>query len=91
MSLSLVRPTAQLLLLDGERVPGGQVVQVLLHDDVAAAGERRVLVADHDGRAAAAALRVLGAVDEPEQVALVERLEAVHLVDDLARSREAAP
>ena len=46
MSSSLVRPIDPLLLLDRQRVPRPQVVQVLLHDDVAAAGERRVLGAD---------------------------------------------
>ena len=71
MSSSLVRPIDALLLLDRQRVPGGQVVQVLLHDHVAAAGELRVLVADQR-RAAARPGRVLGAVDEAEQVALVE-------------------
>lgn len=71
-----------LLLLDRQRVPGGEVVQVLLHDDVAAALELRVLVADHHRGERGVALRVLGAVDEAHQVALVEVLEAVHLVGD---------
>ena len=58
-------------------------MEVLLDDDVAAAGEAGVLVADHDRGPRRRALRVLRAVDEPEQVALVEELEPVHLVDHL--------
>ncbi len=54
MSLSFVAPDRPLLLLDRQRVPGREVVQVLLDDDVAAAGERRVLVADQRPRRAAA-------------------------------------
>ena len=61
-----------LLLLDRQRIPRVEVVDVLLHDDVAAARERRVLVADQDRRRGRGALGILGAVDEPEQVALVE-------------------
>ena len=78
-------PDRALLLLDRQRVPAVEVVQVLLDDDVAAAGEGRVLVADQDRGDRRLALRVLGAVDEAEQVALVEGPEAVHLVDHPAR------
>ncbi len=83
-------PDRALLLLDGERVPCGQVVQVLLHDHVGAAREPGVLVADGHGLERACALRVLGTVDEAQQVTLVERLEAVDLVND-RRPRRRAP
>ena len=71
-----------LLLLDREPVPRVEVVQVLLHDHVAPARERGVLVAHGDRRERGRTLGVLGAVDETQQVALVERSEPVHLVDD---------
>ena len=58
------------------------VVHVLLHVDVAAAREVGVLVADLGGGHRQWSVRVLGAVDEAEQVAVVEELEAVHFVDD---------
>ena len=64
-----------------------QVVQVLLDDHVAAAGEGGVLVADDGGGDALLARRVLRAVDEADQVALVEVAKAVHLV----RRRDAPP
>ena len=73
-------PDHLLLLLDGQRVPRVHVVHVLLHDDVAAAGEAGIGVADQGGHPGGAADRVLGAVDEAEQVALVEVAEPVHLV-----------
>ena len=57
-------------------------MDVLLHVDVAAAGEIRFLVTDLGGAVGQRTVRVLGAVDESEQVAVVEELEAVHLVDD---------
>ena len=85
MSLSLVRPIASSCSSVGQRVPGAEVVQVLLDDHVAAAGERGILVADQHRVGGRRALRVLGPVDEPEHVALVERAEAVHLVDDLGQ------
>ena len=73
----------RLLLLDRELVPADQVVGVLLDQQVAAAGVGRVVVlGDHHRVLGVAALGVLGAVDEAEQVALVEGAEAVHLVDD---------
>ena len=56
-------------------------MQVLLDDDVAAGGELGILVADEDRGRRCRPGRVLGAVDEPQQVALVEVLEPVHLVD----------
>ena len=57
-------------------------MQVLLHDHVAGALELGVLGVGHRHRLdRAVALGVLGPVDEPEQIALVERPEAVDLVD----------
>ena len=69
-----------LLFLDGHVVPSLQVVKVLLHDHVAAAGEGRVLLADDGGVDGGLVHRILRAVDEAEQVAIVEVLEAVHFV-----------
>ncbi len=71
-----------LLLGDRQRFPTRHVVQVLLHVHIAAAGEIGVLVADLGGADGKRSVRVLGAVDEAEQVAIVEEPEAVHLVDD---------
>ena len=69
-----------LLLLDGHRVPCREVMQVLLDDHVAAAGEGRVLLADEGGVDGRLVDGILRAVDETEQVAIVEVLEAVHFV-----------
>ena len=77
-----------LLLFDGQSVPGHEVMNILLHDDVAAAGELRILVADHDRGEGGGPLGVLGTVDEPEQITLVERPEAVDLVDHAGRTRQ---
>lgn len=71
-----------LLLLRRQGMPGSHVVEILLHHDVTAARERGVLIADEHGRACRVTRRVLAAVDEPEQVPVVEVVEAVHLVDD---------
>ena len=71
-----------LLLGDRQRLPRRHVVDVLLHVHIAAAGEIGILVADFGGADRGWAVGVLGAVDETQQVAVVEELEAVHLVDD---------
>jgi hypothetical protein len=68
------------LLLDGNGVPAFEVVQVFLHDHVAAAGERGVLLADDGGVDRILVDGVLRAVDEAQKVAVIEVLEAVHLV-----------
>src|SRR6185369_14156375 len=57
-------------------------------DDVAATAEVRVLVADGRERVGRRPGGVLRAVDEAEQVALVEVLEAVCLVDDVDPATE---
>jgi hypothetical protein len=64
-------------------------MQVFLHDHVAAAGKCRILVADDRGLDHLLAARILGAVDEAEQVALVEVTKAVNLVDRRDRATEA--
>jgi hypothetical protein len=63
-------------------------VQVLLHDDVTPASEIRILVADDRGARGRDAGRILGAVDETQQVALVEVLEPMHFVDDSGMARK---
>ncbi len=70
-----------LLLGDRQRIPRRHVVNVLLHVHIAGAGEVGILVADRGGADGQCAVRVLGAVDETQQVAVVEEAEAVHLVD----------
>ena len=79
-----------LLLLGGQGVPLGQVMQVLLDDHVAAAGVRRVLGADHRRLDRVLAGRVLRPVHEADQVPVVEVAEAVHLVDGVRWPRPAA-
>ena len=78
-----------LLLCHRQRIPGRKVVQIPLDQHIAAAGEVRVLFANHGRRGCCCANRVLRAVDEPEQVALIEGLEAVHLVDYLGAPAQA--
>ena len=80
MSVSLVRPTIFSCCLHGHRVPCREVVEVLLHDHIAAAGKSRVLLADDGGVDGGLVHGILRAVDETEQVAIVEVLEAMHLV-----------
>ena len=58
------------------------VVQVLLYVHVARAGEIGILVADGGGRNRQCAIGIFGAVNESEQIAVVEEPETVHLVDD---------
>ena len=82
MSSSLVRPITRSCSSTGSAFQASRSCRYFCTIDVAAAGEVRVLVADQRGRdARPRAGRVLGAVDEAQQVALVEVLEAVHLVD----------
>ena len=56
-------------------------MQIFLHDDIAAAGEARILGADQHRGERLVSGRVLGAVDKPEEIALVEIAETLHLVD----------
>ena len=55
-------------------------MKVLLDDHVAPAGERRVLLADEGGVDGSLVDGILRPIDETEQVAIVEVLEAVHFV-----------
>ncbi len=77
-----------LLLLDRDGVPRRQVMQVFLHDHVAATDEVRIFVTDRRRLVRGQAGRILGAIDEAEQVALVEVFEAVGLVDNVGVSGE---
>ena len=70
-----------LLRFRGQRVPSVQVVEIFLHDHVAAAGERGILLADERGVDHCLTARVFGAVDEPQEVAVIEVTKAVDLVD----------
>src|SRR3546814_10793403 len=61
-----------------DRPPGRHVVHVALNVHVAPAREIGILGADHGGVVGGRAGGVLGAVDETEQIAVVEIVEAVH-------------
>ena len=78
----LVASDDALLGLGGESVPALHVVEVFLNNDVAPAAEGGVLLADDGGVACGLAAGVFGAVDEAEDVAVVEVAEAVGLVGD---------
>ena len=64
-------------------------MHVLLNDDIAPTGEGRVEVADDHRVVCNPPSRVLGAINKPEEVALVEIFESMDLVDD--RDRAAQP
>ncbi len=68
------------LLLGAEPLPRREGVQVLLHDQVAAAREGGILVADEDGVGEVGPDRVGRAVDEAEEIAVVEVAEPGDLV-----------
>ena len=74
----------------GSVVPSLQVMQVFLHDHVAAAGKGRVLLADDGGVDGRLIHGVLRAIDEADQVAIIEIVEAVHLVRRWKPRRRAA-
>ena len=61
-------------------VPRREVVQVLLDHQVAAAGEFEVVLADEGGGMRRLPIRVLRAIDEAEQVPVIEEAETLHLV-----------
>ena len=65
-------------------------MEVLLRHDVAAPRERGVLFPDHERSASGRAVGVLGPVHEPQQVALIEGAEPVHLVDHTRASHQPA-
>ena len=79
-----------LLLLDRQRVPFVQIMQVLLHDHVAATGKHGVLLADDGGIDRGLIHGVLRAVDEADQVAIIKVGETMHFVrcgDGIAKPR----
>lgn len=88
MSESFVRPMAN-SLLHCQRVPGPEVVEVLLDDDIAAAGILRILVPDDYRSTSSLTFGIFGAVDEPQQVSLVEGSKAVYLVNHVTQASEA--
>ena len=78
------------LLLSGERVPFFHGVQIFLDDDVAAAGELWVFgFGDEGGVEGGEAAGIFGAVDEAEEVAVVEVAEAVGFVDGFESGADA--
>ena len=91
MSDSLVRPTTRSCASTGSAFHVSRSCTILLHDDVAPAGERRVGVADDHRVVCDPPSGVLGAINETEEVALVEILESVDLVDDGDRCRATGP
>ena len=78
-----------LLRLRGQRVPSANVVQVFLHDHVAAAGECQVFCADIDGFDGLLGRRVFRAVNEADEVAVVEIAKAMDFIN--RRDRVAEP
>lgn len=80
MSESFLRPMMRSCASVGRGVPGVEIVEIFLDHDVAAALEGGVFIADQDGLGDGLAARVFGAVDEAEEVAVVEIAEAVNFV-----------
>ncbi len=70
------------LLGNGEIRPRSKVVQVLLHDDIASPGEVRIVVTEDGGAVEGVASWILRAVDEAQEVTVVEIAEPLHLIDD---------
>jgi catalase len=56
-------------------------VKIFLHDHVAAPGECGILLADERGLDHCLATRILGAIDEPQEIAIIEITKAMDLVD----------
>jgi len=78
-------PDDFLLLLDLQRVPSVQVMQVLLHDHIAPTRERRIFLSDDRGIDSSLFHGVLRPINETDQVSIIEEIEAVHFV--MRRSR----
>src|SRR5215813_5698839 len=55
-------------------------MQVLLYDHVAPTGKRGILLADDGGVDSSLFHRVLRPIDEADQVAIIEVVEAVHFI-----------
>src|SRR5262245_49311043 len=64
-------------------------LSLFLHDYVAAPGERSILLADDRGIDHGLAARIFGAVDEAEQIAVVEVTKALNLIDRQDRAAKA--
>ncbi len=56
-------------------------MEVLLHDDVAPSGKLWVLFPDDRGLHGSLICRILGSVDEPDEIAILEVLKAMDLID----------
>ena len=74
-------PDNALLGFGGEHVPTGHIVQVFLHDHVAAAGEESIFGAQISGIDRRLRRRVLGAIDEADEIAVVEIAKTMHFID----------
>src|SRR5579864_5273424 len=68
------------LRFGGESIPCVHIVEIFLYDDVTAGNKRRVFVTDEDGIGYGDAAGILRAIDEPQEIALVEVTKAVHLI-----------
>ena len=88
MSESLARPMMRSWVSVDSAFQPAMIVQIFLHDHVAAAGEEGVLGSDISGVDRRLRRRVLRAVDETEQIAVVEIAKAMHLVDRRNRVAE---
>ncbi len=72
----------------GSAFHAGKIVKIFLRDHVAAAGECGILRADERGVDHRLPTRIFGAVDEAQEVAVIEVAKAVHLVDRRDRVAE---
>src|ERR1700693_1802061 len=68
------------LRFGGEGIPCVHIVEIFLYDDVTTGNKRRVFVADEHGIGYSGAAGILRAIDEPQEIALVEVTKAVHLI-----------
>lgn len=77
-----------LLHFDGKFVPSLQVMKVLLHDHITAAGKGCIFLADDGGLDRGLFHGIFRPIDEADQVAIVEVLEAVHFIGRGDRAAE---
>src|SRR5262249_44006811 len=77
------------LRLGGKSVPTIQVVEIFLQDYVAAPGERGIFLADDRRIYHRLAAWIFGAVDEAQEVAVVEVTKALNLIDRRDRAAKA--
>ena len=64
-------------------------MEIFLHDHIAATGEGGILLADECGIDHRLTARILGAVDEAQEVAVIEVTKAVDFIDRRNRVAEA--